>query len=212
MQVTSINIGQKRTQQNGLEIETTGIYKFASNEPVRITSKGIEEDFIANRKNHGGPDQAVYVYGAPDYEWWSGELAGEQSAGTFGENLTISELESSQVNIGDRLFISGVILEVTAPRIPCGTLAARMNDPHFVKRFRYAERPGFYCRVLQEGSVKAGDAVKIERYGTIPVTQIYRDYFDKNKSEETIQKYLDAPIAIRLRAILYKELQKPANQ
>ena len=66
----------------------------------------------------------------------------ELAPGTFGENLTISELESAPLAIGDRLHISGVILEVTAPRIPCWKLAQRMGDPGFVKRFRAAERPG----------------------------------------------------------------------
>ena len=81
--------------------------------------------------------------------------------GTFGENLTIAGVETAQALIGDRLAIGDVLLEVTSPRIPCVTLAARMGDPGFVKRFRAAERPGFYCRVLQEGFVRAGDAVTL---------------------------------------------------
>ncbi len=62
--------------------------------------------------------------------------------GTFGENLTISGLESATFNIGDMLHIGDVTLQVTAPRIPCSTFAARMNDPHWMKKFRQAERPG----------------------------------------------------------------------
>ena len=54
-------------------------------------------------KNHGGPDQAVYVYGGADYAWWSAELEQELAPGTFGENLTISDLESAPLAIGDRL-------------------------------------------------------------------------------------------------------------
>ena len=48
-----------------------------------------------------------------------------------------------------------------APRIPCVTLAARMGDPTFVKRFRRAERPGVYCRVITPGAVNAGDPVTL---------------------------------------------------
>ena len=35
--------------------------------------------------------------------------------GTFGENLTISGLESEKFNIGDMLHIGEVALQVTAP-------------------------------------------------------------------------------------------------
>ena len=210
MKLANVNIGQERTQQNGNKLETTGIYKLPTPEPVHISSLGIKEDFIASKKHHGGPDQAIYVYGTTDYDWWSTELGRDLYPGTFGENLDITELESSQFNIGDRLLIGSVILEVTAPRIPCGTLAARMEDPQFVKRFRHAERPGFYCRVLQEGTVEMGNDVKIERYEkeTVSVIQIFRDYYDKDKSEETIRKQLNAPIAIRLRTALEEELQR----
>ena len=212
MKLANINIGQERTQQNGNKLETTGIYKLPTPEPVHISSLGIKEDFIASKKHHGGPDQAIYVYGTTDYDWWSTELGRDLYPGTFGENLDITELESSQFNIGDRLLIGSVILEITAPRIPCGTLAARMEDPQFVKRFRHAERPGFYCRVLQEGTVEMGNDIKIERYEkeTVSVIQIFRDYYDKDKSEETIRKQLNAPIAIRLRTALEEDLQKRA--
>ena len=212
MKLANINIGQERTQQNGNKLETTGIYKLPTPEPVHISSLGIKEDFIASKKHHGGPDQAMYVYGTRDYDWWSTELGRDLYPGTFGENLDITELESSQFNIGDRLLIGSVILEITAPRIPCGTLAARMEDPQFVKRFRHAERPGFYCRVLQEGTVEMGNDVQFERYEkeTVSVIQIFRDYYDKDKSEETIRKQLNAPIAIRLRTALEEDLQKRA--
>jgi MOSC domain-containing protein YiiM len=208
MKLASVNIGQKRTQQNGNKLETTGIYKIPTLEAVKITFLGIQEDFIASKKHHGGPDQAIYVYGTADYDWWSTELGRDLFGGTFGENLSINELESAQFNIGDRLVIGDVILEVSAPRIPCGTFAARMEDPHFVKRFRHAERPGLYCRVIQEGMLKMGDDVKVERYEkeTIAVVQVFRDYYDRNKSEETIRKQLNAPIAIRVRTSLEEEL------
>jgi len=137
-------------------------------------------------------------------------LGNEISPGTFGENLTISELESSQFNIGDYLQIDDVRLQVSAPRIPCGTFAARMDDPQWVKRFRHAQRPGLYCRVIKEGFVEAGDIVSIERYSgkTISILEMFRYYYDKNKGEETLQRQLNAPIAIRARRELENELQK----
>lgn len=210
MQLLSVNIGQKRTQPKGDEIETTGIYKLPTREPVRITSLGIREDFICDTKNHGGPDQAIYVYGALDYAWWSKELGREIEAGTFGENLTVSELESAQINIGEHLHVGSAILEVTAPRIPCSTLAARMGDPKFVKQYRRAERPGLYCRVIQEGTIQVGDEVKIEHFEgeTSSIARLFNDYYDRGATEETLRRHLRAPIAFRLRKILGENLEK----
>jgi len=210
MKLLRINIGKERTQQRKDYIETTGIYKMPVDEPVEIKSLGIDGDAICDKKNHGGPDQAIYVYGGADYAWWSQELGRELAPGTFGDNLTISELESAQFNVGDTLHIGEVTLQVTAPRIPCGTFAARMADPHWVKKFRQAERPGLYCRVLKEGIVKAGDPFTVEKYTdeTISIIQMYRDYYDKNKSAETLRIHLSAPIAVHARQDLEEDLQK----
>jgi len=210
MQLLSVNVGQKRNQFNGENLETTGIYKFSVDGSVEITHLGIKTDFIGSKRHHGGPDQAVYVYGGGDYAWWSNELGREVEPGTFGDNLTISELESAGFNIGDYLHVGEVTLQVTAPRIPCATFAARMGDPLWVKKFRRAERPGLYCRVIREGFVATGDSVSIEKYQgeTLSILQMYREYYEKDKNEETIRRQLNAPIAIRDRVSLEKKLEK----
>ena len=210
MKLLSINIGRERTQQRNDYIETTGIYKTPVDGPVEIKSLGIEGDAICDKKNHGGPDQALYIYGGADYAWWEQELGQELAPGTFGDNLTISDLESGQFNVGDTLHIGEVTLQVTSPRIPCGTFATRMGDPQWVKKFRAAERPGLYVRVIQEGIIKAGDPVTVEKFTgeTISIVEMYREYYVKDKSEESLRKHLNAPIDIRSRRDLEEELQK----
>jgi MOSC domain-containing protein YiiM len=210
MELISVNIGQERILQRKDRVERTGIFKFPTDKSVKVTKLGLEDDVIISKKHHGGPDQAIYVYGGADYAWWAQELGKEIPPGTFGENLTVSELESARFNVGDMLHIGEVTLQVTAPRIPCGTFAARMEDPQWVKRFRYAERPGLYCRVLKEDFVQAGDAVSIERFtgGTVSILEMYCDYYDNAKSEETLLRYLNAPIAIRARNSFEEQLQR----
>lgn len=208
MRLLSVNVGQRQAIHNAGKSGETGIYKRPAREPVWISHAGLAGDEILDTKNHGGVDQAVYVYGSHDYEWWSEELGRELSPGTFGENLTVSDLESAEVCIGDRFFIGDAMLEVTAPRIPCATLAARMGDPKFVKRFRWAERPGVYCRVMREGWVRAGDAISFEHYDgeRVPAIEIFRDFFEPDSSEETIRRHLAAPIAVRARLEKEKQL------
>lgn len=210
MRLTSVNIGQEQTLVRPNKTEQTGIFKNPVTGPVQITRNGLAGDFINDTKNHGGPDQAVYVYGGVDYEWWNAQLGLELAPGTFGENLTVSGLESGAIQIGDILHIGAVSLQVTAPRIPCGTLAGRMKIPDFVKQFRFAGRPGLYCRVLVEGQVQAGDEARLERFdkATVTIAEAMRDYYEPEMTEASIRRYLDAPIAIRVRRHKEEQLQK----
>lgn len=201
MKLMTINIGKEQTLARPGKIEQTGIFKHPVEGLVRVTSLGIPGDFIGDTKNHGGPDQALYVYGWADYEWWADYLEQEMQPGMFGENLTIDALKSAQFNIGDQLHIGEVILQVTAPRIPCGTLAGRMNIPPLAKQFRLAERPGLYCRVLREGTLQAGEPVSVEKYAeeTVSLLEAMRDYYEPDLTEASIRRFLAAPIALRMR-------------
>ncbi len=209
MQLISVNVGQEQAIQNAKKSGKTGIYKLPSEAPVQITGDGLVGDFIADTKNHGGADQAVYIYGTTDYAWWAQALGKPLLPGTFGENLTITDLESARISVGDRLRLGGVLLEVTAPRLPCSTLAARMGDRDFVKRFRDAGRPGVYCRVIQEGWVQAGMPVLLEPYTgeTITLAEMFQTAY-VNLDAETLQRQLKAPMAIRARVDKEEQLKK----
>ncbi len=200
MRLLSVNIG--KAQEIEAKSGRTGIYKRGREGPVQITSLGLVDDAICDTPVHGGVDQAVYIYGQPDYDWWSETLGYDVAPGTFGENLTVSDLESASLGVGDRLLVGDVTLEITAPRVPCVTLAARMGDPAFVKRFSEAERPGVYCRVLREGSVQAGNEVTLKPYSGVRlgVLELFRATFAPKLDEETIRRFLAAPIALRERA------------
>jgi MOSC domain-containing protein YiiM len=201
MRLLSVNVGSARAINAGPGKEISGIYKLPVEGSVRITQDGLQTDTICDKKNHGGPDQAVYVYGTADYDWWTAELGQTIEPGTFGENLTVSGLESAPYYIGDRLRIGSVLLEVTAPRIPCVNFATRMGRPDWVKRFRFAERPGVYCRVIEPGEVRANDPVtlEIDYRSDVSVLELYRLYYNNQTSEATLRRILEAPIDIRAR-------------
>jgi len=208
MQLISVNLGEERIFDNNTG--KTGIYKFPAAGPVQITELGLVGDAVSDTKHHGGPDQAVYVYGAGDYAWWAKELGRDLPPGMFGENLTISELESAEFLAGDCLQVGAVSLQVTAPRIPCGTFAARMEDPMFVKRFRQAGRPGLYCRVLQTGSVQAGDPVSLQKWAgpEISIREMFNTWYESKPDKEILLRHLAAPIGIRDRAEMEERLAK----
>ena len=209
MHLLSVNSGAEREVQGAKSSGRTGIYKVPTEGAVEITRDGIAGDTVSDQKNHGGVDQAVYLYGVPDYEWWSEKLGRDLDPGTFGENLTLTGLESARTNAGDRIYVGTVVLEATAPRIPCFKLAARMEDPAFVKRFREAERPGAYCRVIREGYVRAGDPVSYEPYEgpAVGMAEMFRDAFEPGEDEAGIRRHLAAPISVRVRSEKERQLE-----
>jgi MOSC domain-containing protein YiiM len=213
MKLTSVNLGTGQLIAVGERNIRTGIHKQPTLEPVQIGKLGLAGDEVSDEINHGGPDQAVYVYGLPDYDYWSEQLGTALEPATFGENLTISGLESANLKIGDRLRVGAVLLEVAASRIPCHVLAARMNDLGFVKKFRAAQRPGAYCRVIETGTVCVGDAVTHEPHlgKTVALLEDFNLYYDANPSRASIERALNSSIAIRTRAELTQKLAKLAE-
>ncbi len=182
----------------------TGIFKHPVQGPVLIDQQGIVSDAVCNRKHHGGPDQAVYVMGSADLDFWSRELGRTIEPGFFGENLFIDGIDSAKMHVGDQLMAAEVKLEVTAARIPCATLTARIGDPNFAPRFKQAGQPGFYCRVLQGGMMAADETVVLTAYqGTqllIPV--VLQKFRPCRLSQAERDAYLTTPLASRFRAML----------
>lgn len=97
--LVSVNVGKTRKLDNAKPLGITGIFKLPTQDAVFVSPEGLAGDTICDTENHGGLDQAVYVYGTEDYAWWSRQLGQELAPGTFGENLTLSEFTSATSKI-----------------------------------------------------------------------------------------------------------------
>ena len=159
--LVSVNVGRPRTIEWRGRLVTTAIWKEPVAGPVAVRGVNLAGDDQADRRVHGGPDKAVYAYAWEDYEWWAA-TAGGLAPGTFGENLTTRGVPLNESRIGDRWNVGSAVLEVAQPRSPCFKLGMRMNDDSFPGRFAAAGRPGVYLRVITEGTVAAGDAMRIQ--------------------------------------------------
>lgn len=213
MKILSVNTGKAEVLQGGKKDEDpylTGIYKRPVSGRIAVTKDGLTGDHIGDLNYHGGVDQAVYLYGWSDYVWWESSIGRSLEPGMFGENLTFSSLENDRLCIGDRFRIGSVILEVTSPRIPCAILSRRMEDSTFLRKFRKAERPGPYCRVIQEGEVGVEDPVTYEPCSgnRITLLEIFRAEFAPPKDAGVLRSHLAAPLAIRIRAAKEQLLAK----
>lgn len=208
MFLESVNTGRVETVRHNGKSLTTGICKMPVAGPAFIDEAGVQGDVIVDRNHHGGADQAVYAYSVDDYEWWANNTGRELAPGLFGENLTVRDMPPD-MNVGDRLLIGEVVLEATAPRIPCSTFATRMQDSGFGVAFRNAERPGVYFRVLNAGEVCAGDAVTYvaNETGNVSMLELFRFHYALRHDAETLRRYLDAPVASRFRDKIESRLQ-----
>ena len=165
----SLNIGQPEPSA-AKQVGVTGIGK-RSVESATLRppgpkhgglGSGLVGDFIGDCGHHGGDVQAVYAFAREELDWWSAQLGRELPDGMFGENLTTVGLEVDGSLVGDRWAVGDqVVLEVTAPRIPCATFAARMGEPRWVKRFTQVGRTGAYLSVVRGGTAYRGDAIEI---------------------------------------------------
>jgi MOSC domain-containing protein YiiM len=162
LSVVSVNVGSRRQLELGDKLVPTGFFKTPLDGPVPVNNDGLAGDYIGDLSRHGGQDQAVYLFSAEDAAWWRATLARPIGPGFFGENITISRWWP-EVRIGDRLQIGRLLLEISAPRIPCSKLAARVGDPHFLKTFVAANRPGYYARVINPGTIGTGNVASPPR-------------------------------------------------
>lgn len=196
----SINAGSAQPLQIGNRHTRTGHFKQPLQGVAAIGAQGIEGDFIADLKHHGGPDQALYIYSQEDIDWWKQQLQRDLEPGFFGENLTVSHWWPT-LRIGDRLQAGELLLEITAPRIPCSTLAARVDDKLFVKAFAKAERCGAYARVLQPGSIEAGETLTVIQADVIypTINEVFRYCHSKGHNLDFVQRVLQSPVAEKMR-------------
>lgn len=207
MRLEHINLGSSERLHFGDRSQLSGIQKHSVDREVFLGELGVDGDAVVDEVHHGGKDQAVYAYSADDYDWWSEQLDAPCVAGLFGENLTIRGLPSD-MNIGDRLLLGEVVLEATSPRIPCSTLAMRMQDSSFGLAFRKAERPGIYFRVLNAGHITPGDTITYVASddSDVGILDLFRFNYATQHDAATLQRYLDVPLAERMRTKVQSRL------
>jgi MOSC domain-containing protein YiiM len=159
--VISVNRGKEADLLIGGRPSRSAIDKRPTVGPAAVGLLGLDGDECADKVDHGGFDQALYVYAREDLDWWTEQLGRELRDGMFGENLTTAGIDVTAALIGETWRIGSALVQVTGPRIPCVTFKSWLDEPHWVKRFADAGRPGAYLRVLSEGGVQAGDDLTV---------------------------------------------------
>jgi ferredoxin-NADP reductase/MOSC domain-containing protein YiiM len=157
----SVNVGLPREIAWQGKVVCTAIWKSPVSRRVFARRLNLDGDGQADLKGHGGEHRAVMVYQLEAYRHWERELGRKDFGyGQFGENFTVDGLPDSEVCIGDRYRIGTAVFEVTQPRVTCYRLGIRMDNPQMAALLVSHRRPGFYCRIITEGEVGAGDEIQ----------------------------------------------------
>ncbi len=190
--ILSVNVGSPRELEFQGKLVTSSIWKAPVDGPVGVRGVNLEGDDQADREVHGGPDKAVYSYAVEDIRWWEGELGRTLELSAFGENLTTSGIEVSDALIGERWEVGTTLLEVSEPRAPCWKLGMKMEDPAFPRKFTKGGRPGAYLRIVREGILAAGDAIRVVDRPShdVSVGDVFRIY---TRERQNARLLLDVP-------------------
>lgn len=132
--------------------------------PILAGPLGLSGDAQGDTRRHGGVDKALHAYPVAHLPFWAAEIpqaAARFRPGAFGENLVIEGVIESDICLGDRWQLGGAALEVSQGRQPCWKLNLRFNQPDMAQRVQDTGRSGWYFRVLEAGTLAAGDTARL---------------------------------------------------
>lgn len=158
--------------------EPSAIGKLPVEHAVAVGPLGLAGDEQADRTVHGGIDKAVHHYPADHYAWWREHLGNVpllDAPGAFGENISTTGLDETNVFLGDRFRLGTALVEVSQARQPCWKLDHRFGTKGVMAQVVKTRRTGWYYRVLEPGQVRAGDSLElVERpYPDWPLASLF---------------------------------------
>ena len=159
----SIQVG--RIAPLGPDGVASGFIKTQVDGPVEVAPLGLVGDEQADLAVHGGPEKAVYAYPAAHYRDWIAEYphhAAKFVAGGVGENLTVADWTEADVCVGDIHAVGTARLQLCQPRQPCFKFALRFDDKFLPRAMVRNGRAGWYYRVVEPGTIRAGDAILLD--------------------------------------------------
>lgn len=190
MKVISANTAKATTIKWNGKTEITGIYKYPVNGSIMLGKEAVAGDTIADRRVHGGSHKACYLFSGNHYPYWKGRYGHlSWDWGMFGENLSLEDMDESQMRIGDVYRIGKALVQVSMPREPCYKLGLRFGTQRILREFISFGYPGSYVRVLEEGAVTAGDKAVLEFRSENPLTvrDCFLLYYQKEKAADLLK-------------------------
>ena len=157
--VVSINIKSRVEGERGIPKHRIDV--------AEITKTGVSTDFNLYRfdEKQNTENRAVLIYTIDQIKQLNSE-GWPVKIGDLGENLTISEINYSELDIGDRLTCGDVVLELSEICNPCNNLSILS----YVGKEKISEfmqilkgRRGWYAKVIKEGTIIINDKIALSK-------------------------------------------------
>jgi MOSC domain-containing protein YiiM len=146
------------------ENQPTGMFKRECEMPLWLGAEGLAGDAQADRRVHGGPEQALHQYPTAHYARLAAvfpDAAARLVPGSLGENLAVPGWDETAVCIGDVFRLGDARIQVSRPRSPCWKIDRRFGVEGMARLIDEEGLVGWYFRVLEEGEVAPGCAFEL---------------------------------------------------
>lgn len=200
LSIVSVNVGQPRALATvGGETVTSAIGKEpVGSSHIRVLADTLEGDGVADRSVHGGVDKAVYAYPSGAWGWWENEHGFACRPGSFGENLTVTGADESDVRIGDRFAWGEAMLEVSQPRQPCFKFQIHAGRADVAALMTIHAKCGWYYRVIRPGLAPvAGELERVEASDGPTVRETFIAGLHRRVSEDERKRIAAHPAMAR---------------
>lgn len=189
----------------------SAINKQPAGGPVSVGPLGLSGDEQGDRRVHGGPDKAVHAYASEHYAEWRAELGAMpifRTPGAFGENLNTAGLTERTLCLGDQLRIGEAVLEISQARQPCWKLNDRFGVRDMALRVQTSRRTGWYFRVLETGTITAGNGIFLVQrpYPEWPLIRLIEMLYERALNPAELTAALTLPLVSGWRKLFERRL------
>ncbi|PTK42196.1 MOSC domain-containing protein [Staphylococcus haemolyticus] len=187
-QIKQLDYGQKREMLSALN-------KSPISETMWLSRTGFVDDEQAY-KDHGGRHKAVCCFSKSHYQMYKNDLNTLPDYAMFGENLTLENLDESDV-----------FFEI---REPCWKIQTKYGIKDLIKRMSTSGKTGFYFRVLQEGYVDQDDDLELiqlaDEATRLSVQELNDIYYNNRKNVSRLKYALQNPYLSEMRLAKLQKL------
>ena len=146
---------------HAINVSNGGVPKLPR-ESCFVGVNGLEGDRQRDLRYHGGPERAVCLYSLDLIRALQAE-GHSIEPGSIGENLTLTDVDWGRMVPGARVEVGAVVLQLTDYAAPCSNIARSFERRQYarVNQKIHAGWSRLYARVLTEGTLRVGDALRI---------------------------------------------------
>ena len=211
LKIISINVvsPSRVSLDGGPKKIRSGYFKKPVSQPIFLDYMGFEGDGVGDARIHGGEDKAVCAYCTEHFPYWSDKLQREILPGAFGENLSLSGMVETELNIGDVFEMGEAQVQISQPRQPCHKLNKVFNDQSIACSVKTTGFSGYYFRVLNSGLVKPGSFLQRINKGTFSIEKANALLRKGGSNTEQMEELISLPaLSEDWRGILQKRLNR----